>query len=643
MTPLSKQDHVLAALLSLASSIAVIGCGSAGAGARPVGEAVRSEQARVDSAPATPAEADRFVSDVNTALRPLYIDSNRRSWIKATFVTQDTEQLAAEGYERVTEYLTRTIRQARRFDGLELAPETDRSLYLLRFAAGLPAPAEQSARKELSQVATKLESLYSTGKYCSTRLKGHGRSGEQPRKAAADDGCRNLIELSRILAEERDYDLLLEAWRGWHSISPPMRPLYARMVELGNEGARELGFADMAEIWTGSYDMSAAEFGKDMDRLWSQVKPLYDELHCYTRARLQRRYGKNRIPDQAPIPAHLLGNMWAQQWDELYPMLEPFPGQGSEDLTRRLQQLHYDPVKMVRLAEKFFTSLGMDALPETFWQRSLFERPQDREVECHASAWSIDLDRDLRIKMCIEVKYDDLVTIHHELGHNYYTYYYRDLPPLFMSGANDGFHEGIGDTLALSVTPSYLKQVGLLQNDRASQAADLNQLMYRALSGVAFLPFGKLIDTWRLGVFRGTVPPEEYNEAWWQLREGYQGVAAPLPRSEADFDPGAKYHVPANTPYTRYFIAHLLQYQFHRALCKLAGHTGPLHRCSIYGNAAAGERLIAMLRLGASRPWQEALATLTGERAIDATALLDYYAPLHQWLEQQNRGEACGW
>jgi peptidyl-dipeptidase A len=120
-------------------------------------------------------------------------------------------------------------------------------------------------------------------------------------------------------------------------------------------------------------------------------------------------------------------------------------------------------------------------------------------------------------------------------------------------------------------------------------------------------------------------------------------VAAPLARSEDDFDPGAKYHVPANTPYTRYFIAQFLQYQFHRALCRIAGYSGPLHRCSIYGNKAAGERLTALLRLGASRPWQEALAQLTGETELSASALLDYYAPLYEWLKQQNRGEQCGW
>jgi peptidyl-dipeptidase A len=629
-------------LRALLLALSIGGCAAPGTPA--VGEPAGPERGAVPNPPApTAEEADQFVRDVNSALRELYVDSNRRSWVKATYVTNDTELLAAEGFERVTEYLTRKIREARRWDGLALSPATARSLYLLRFSAGLPAPEAADARKELSQLATKLESIYSTGKYCSPKLKGLGRDKRREPGGGSDDGCRDLLQLSRILAEQRNWDVLLEAWQGWHSIARPMRPLYERMVNLGNQGARELGFADMAEIWTGSYDMSSASFGRDIDRLWQETKPLYEQLHCYVRARLRKHYGKAKVPEATAIPAHVLGNMWAQQWDELYPWLEPFPGKGVTDLNRRLVQQGYGPVKMVRLAENFFTSLGMDPLPGTFWERSLFEKPRDREVECHASAWSIDLDRDLRIKMCIEVKYDDLVTIHHELGHNYYTYYYRDQPTLFMSGANDGFHEGIGDTLALSVTPTYLKQIGLLQSDLQSPQSDLNQLMFRALSAVAFLPFGKLIDSWRLGVFSGAIKPDEYNAAWWQLREQYQGVAAPLVRGEDDFDPGAKYHVPANTPYTRYFIAQFLQYQFHRALCRAAGFSGPLHRCSIYGNKVAGERLTGLLRLGASRPWQEALAQLTAETELSASALLDYYAPLHEWLEQQNRGEQCGW
>jgi peptidyl-dipeptidase A len=382
-----------------------------------------------------------------------------------------------------------------------------------------------------------------------------------------------------------------------------------------------------------------------MTRLWNEVRPLYEQLHCYVRARLRKQYGEAKIgKGKVPIPAHLLGNMWAQDWGKLYPMLEPFRGKGQPDVTRQLVAKKYDAKKMVELGERFFVSLGADPLPKSFWERSMLSKPRDRDVVCHASAWDIDRLDDLRIKMCIKVDDEDLVTVHHELGHDYYFHYYKHLVPLFQSGANDGFHEGIGDTLALSVTPSYLTKIGVFDKEPpASQEADINLLMHRALEGIAFLPFGKLIDEWRWDVLSGKTQPSEYNAAWWRLRSHYQGVAPPIPRTEEDFDPGAKYHIPANVPYTRYFIARILQYQFHRALCKVEGYVGPLHRCSIYGSKEAGQKLIAMLKLGRSRPWPDALETLTGERRMDATAIIDYYKPLTDWLVEQNKGETCGW
>jgi peptidyl-dipeptidase A len=325
--------------------------------------------------------------------------------------------------------------------------------------------------------------------------------------------------------------------------------------------------------------------------------------------------------------------------------VEPFPGEsGSLDVDAALQRRGWDAQKMVKVGEGFFTSLGLKPLPATFWERSMFTKPRDREVVCHASAWDVTYGGDIRIKMCIKPIEEDLVTIHHELGHNYYYQYYFEKPVLFQQGANDGFHEAIGDAIALSVTPEYYQKIGLLDAvPPADEKGVINVQMKRALDKIAFLPFGKLIDQWRWDVFSGAVPPAQYNAAWWRLRREYQGVEAPVPRTEADFDPGAKYHIPANTPYTRYFLAHVYQFQFHRALCRAAGHQGPLHTCSIYGNAEAGRRLQAMLALGASRPWPEAMEALTGERQGDASALMEYFAPLRAWLENENRGRKCGW
>ncbi len=594
-----------------------------------------------DGAQATVADAQKFVVEVDRELRELMGEAERVAWVKNTYIIHDTEVLEAKAQERVMEYLGRRIKEARKFEGLDLPEDVARQLYLLKFSAELPAPDDAAKRAEFATIITQMDSIYGKGTYCSKKLIGHALPPGKTKKN--DDGCRSLEELSKIIAESKDYDLLQEAWVGWRTVSKPMRPMYQRFVELGNEGAKDIGFGDMGDIWKGHYDMSSEAFVAEMDRLYVQLKPLYEQLHCYVRAKLSERYGKDKVSPTGSIPAHLLGNMWAQSWENVYKDVEPFKGKGQPDLTAQMKKQGYDHIKMVKLAEGFFTSLGMKPLPQTFWERSLFLKPADRDVVCHASAWDVGMSGDLRIKMCIKVDYEDLVTIHHELGHDYYFMYYHDQPTLFQQGANDGFHEGIGDTLALSVTPAYLKQVGLLDKVQDSEEADLNLLMQRALEGVAFLPFGKMIDQWRWDVFSGKVPPTQYNAHWWKLRKDFQGVVPPVERTEADFDPGAKYHIPGNTPYIRYYLARILQYQFLRALCKTAGHQGPLHQCSIYGNKAAGQKMIDMLKLGASKPWPEALKAISGETKMDASAIIDYYAPLMKWLEKQNAGQKCGW
>jgi peptidyl-dipeptidase A len=470
-----------------------------------------------------------------------------------------------------------------------------------------------------------MEGEYGKGKYC-----------PEPGK------CMDLEDITKIMANSRDANQLLDVWRGWHIISRPMRDEFTRYVQLANKGARELGFADTGAMWRSKYDMPPDAFAKELDRLWEQVRPLYVSLHAYVRARLRDKYGPEVVPEKGPIPAHLLGNMWAQEWENIYPFVAPQGADPGYDLTEILKRRNTDYKQMVRYGESFFTSLGFAPLPETFWERSLFLKPRDREVVCHASAWDVDAVDDLRIKMCIDITAEDFRTIHHELGHNFYQRAYNRQPFLFRDSANDGFHEAVGDTIALSVTPEYLVRIGLL--DKAPDTSkDVGLLLARALEKVAFLPFGLLIDQWRWKVFSGEIPPEKYNQAWWDLRLKYQGIAPSVPRSEEDFDPGAKYHVPANYPYMRYFLADILQFQFHRALSKAAGCTGPLHRCSIYGNREAGQRLQSMLELGQSRPWPEALYALTGQHEMDATAIRDYFAPLQTWLDEQNKGKPLGW
>lgn len=589
-----------------------------------------AQQATPPAAP-TAAEARAFVARVDEELKRLLIRQSTADWVRQTYITDDTEKLSAWASEEVMAYQSRLVPEAARLaqaNGLDA--ETARSLYLIRVGSTLPAPSDPRKRAELATLAARLDSMYGKGKWC-------GKDGT----------CRDLEQLSEVMRKSRSWDELLDAWYGWHTIARPMKDDYARLVALGDEGAREIGFRDMGELWRAGYDMTPAELVQETERLWGQVKPLYDDLHCYVRAKLQERYGKDRIPDGKPIPAHLLGNMWAQEWGNVYDLAAPAGAAASVaklDVGGALQRKGFDAVKMVKLGEGFYTSLGLEPLPASFWQRSMFVKPRDREVVCHASAWDVGFSDDLRVKMCIKPTQDDLVTIHHELGHDYYFQAYWRLPVLFQQGANDGFHEAIGDAIALSVTPAYMKKVGVLDEVPPEDEAGLIAVQLReAMDKIAFLPFGLLVDRWRWEVFSGQIPPSRYEEAWWALRRKYQGVDAPVPRSEADFDPGAKYHVPGNVPYTRYFLARIYQFQFHRALCQVAGQKGPLHACSIYGSKAAGKRLHDMLALGASRPWPEAMYVLTGQRQADASAILDYFAPLQRWLAQQNRGRKCGW
>jgi peptidyl-dipeptidase A len=608
----------------LRAALAAASLSACSAATTPAG----SQPAASTEARPTPEEARQFVERVNTDLKRLWTRQATAEWIKSTHITDDTERNAALINEEVMAYVNQAIKDSRRFDGLQLDADSARMIHLLRVSSALPAPSEAQKRAELAATAAKLEGIYGKGKYCGKDGKGE---------------CRDLVELSKVFAKSRDYNELLEAWTGWHSISKPMRPLYERLVSLSNEGAKEIGFANTGDLWRSSYDMKPEEFEQESQRLWGQVKPLYDDLHCYVRTQLAKTYGADKVPAGKPIPAHLLGNMWAQEWANIYPLVEPYKGQASLDVESALKAQKYDPIKMVKLGEKFFTSLGLKPLPATFWERSQFTKPRDREVVCHASAWDVTYDNDLRIKMCIEPTEEDLITIHHELGHNYYYTYYYKLPVLYQAGAHDGFHEAIGDALTLSITPGYLKQVGLLQDVPKNEKNLINLQMKDALEKVAFLPFGLLIDQWRWDVFSGKVTPADYNKAWWTLREKYQGVSAPQGRTEVDFDPGAKYHIPANVPYMRYFLARILQFQFHKALCDAAGYKGALHECSIYGNQEAGKRMQAMLELGASKPWPEALHAMTGTRQMDATPMLEYFAPLRTWLKEQNQGQKCGW
>ena len=578
----------------------------------------------------TVEEATKFANDAEARLAEMNVDSQRASWVQQNFITEDTQILSAKENEKLINAGVELAKGAARFDNLDLPYDTRRKLDLIKLSLTSPGPSDPVLTAELARLGAQLDAMYGAGKYCPD-----GKTG---------DDCLDINEISTILRTSRKPDELLDAWRGWHSISPPMRDKFTRFVELMNQGAKELGYSDVGTMWRAKYDMPPEAFSAEVDRLWNQLKPLYNSLHCYVRWNLTNKYGEKVVPPGQPIPAHLLGNIWAQEWGNIYDVVAPKNATPSGyDLTKILQaRKDIDAREMVHFGERFFTSLGFDELPKTFWERSLFTQPKDRDVVCHASAWDIDDLNDLRIKMCIEKTAEDFNTIHHELGHNFYQRAYNTQPFLYKNSANDGFHEAVGDTIALSVTPAYLVKVGLIKKE-PPPSADIALLLRDAMDKLAFLPFGVLMDKWRWGVFSGQITPANYNKAWWDLRREYQGIAPAGDRGEEFFDPGAKYHIAGNVPYARYFLARVLQFQFHRALCQQAGIKGPLNRCSIYGNKEAGESLNKMLAMGASRPWPEALEAMTGQKQMDATAMVDYFRPLLDWLETQNKGKTCGW
>ena len=573
----------------------------------------------------TVAEAEQFMNKAEARLAELSVKGNQANWIHENFITDDSEAIAAAVNDEQTAVTTELVEGAKRFDGLKMPADLERKFLLLKLQLVAPAPKDPKLRKELTTIAVSLDSDYGKGKFKDSTGK-----------------TLDINEVENIMAEDRDPARLKEVWLGWHSIGAPMRERYARFVDLSNQGARELGFKDTGVLWRAGYDMPPEQFSADVDRLWEQVRPLYLSLYTFVRARLSQKYGPDVVPPDGPIPAHLLGNPWAQTWGNIYPLLGLPENSSGYDLTQLLRAKKLDAHGMVKYGENFYTSLGFAPLPKTFWDRSLFTKPADREVVCHASAWDIDNKDDIRIKMCIQIKDEDFVTIHHELGHNFYQRAYKNQPYLFENGANDGFHEAIGDTIALAITPEYLKKIGLLETIPPADA-DIPLLLKQALDKVAFLPFGIMIDQWRWKVFSGEIKPADYNKAWWDLRLKYQGVVPPAQRSEADFDPGAKYHVPGNVPYTRYFLAFIYQFQFYRALCKEAGYAGPLNRCTFFDSKEAGAKFNKMLEMGQSKPWPDAMEALTGQRQADASAILDYFAPLKKWLDEQNEGMKVGW
>ncbi|MDB4253695.1 M2 family metallopeptidase [Gammaproteobacteria bacterium] len=579
-------------------------------------------------------------SDVETFLERVELEdktlgpvASSAYWLQANFITYDSQKVVADYGKRFQLLALERARQASTFDDVEVSEENRRKLNLIKNSFVMPSPLDDTLAGEIANIMAELDAMYGAGQHC-----------------FSEGDCYDLEAFEGVIDNSRDPDELLKAWEGWRNIGTPMKDKYLRMVEIGNLGAKDLGYDGLTDLWFSQYDMPAEDFLAETDRVWDELKPLYDALHCHVRSELSEHYGEEVVSKEGVLPAHVLGNMWGQSWANVYDLVytpdNPNASSGI-NLTKILEEKNIDEIEMTKIAENFFISLGFQPLPDTFWERSLFVKPQDRSVVCHASAWNLDADvNDLRIKMCIERNAEDFSTIHHELGHIfYYQAYNSTQPSVFQSGANDGFHEAVGDLLALSITPEYFNKIGLISEAEAKDATSdpISLLMQQALQGVVSVPWTLMLDKWRAGVFSGETSESQLNDSWWELREYYQGIGVPRERGADAFDPGAKYHIPGNTPYTRYYLAQILQYQFHESLCNQMGFEGPLHECSIYDNELAGKKLRAMLSLGQSQEWQVALEALTGTRSLSGKSMLNYYKPLKDWLDVQNTDRTCGW
>ncbi|CAG2052908.1 unnamed protein product [Timema podura] len=569
-------------------------------------------------------EAQQFLREYEREAAEMCFRVKQSQWNFSTNITDANKRRMLEEQALESKLDRLSWRRATSFTWTRLPDsQTRRQLNILvtQTRAGLP----DNEFNELQQVISEMKDIYSRARVC-------------PYHNRMNNYCDLALEpdLTRALAHTRDYEEQLHLWKAWRdSVGPPIR-----------------SFRDAGQQERSLYEDE--EFESHIDEVWATVAPLYRQLHTYVRRRLIQQYGSQRVRPDGPIPAHLLGNMWAQNWKNLADIVLPYPGKQSVDVTPEMLRQGYTPLRMFQLAEEFYTSMGMNPMPPEFWHHSMLEKPLGRDVVCRASAWDFCNHNDYRIKQCTEVTMEDLQTIHHEMAHIQYYLQYANQPLLFRDGANPGFHEAVGAMIELSViTPRHLQRIGLLNNitDEYGEMTNTNEtninfLLTMALDKVAYLPFAYVVDQWRWRLFSEEWKVEEMNSRWWDLRMRHQGIIPPIPRSENDFDPAAKYHVVADMPYIRYFVSLILQFQLHESLCQAAGHFGPLHTCDIYRSREAGRLLSEILSMGSSRSWSEIIHVMTKGRTdkLDSRPLLEYFQPLAMWLSVQNRDEKIvGW
>ncbi|KAH9396896.1 hypothetical protein TYRP_003196 [Tyrophagus putrescentiae] len=587
--------------------------------------AIRGPKVTVD-------DAEKYVVTANEALRVQKNAIGLASWAQSSDITPENDQAYIEASQRYDEFSKAQFNEVKAYFDLfpQLSDFTRRQLEKMGII-GTSALTKADA-STFSRSSLEMKKVYSTARIT---------AGGRPNLELEPD-------LTEILANSSDEKLLRED--------------YITYYTLGNKAARlnslpGKDFRTYDDLWMAEWE--TADMKAQVDKLMEETMPLYQKIHAYVRYHLKEKYGDGVMPADGTIPAHLLGNMWAQQWGNLLniiPEMNPNPEMKPIDTKVNEKLQTWTVKKMFELSEKFFADLGMQKMTDTFWKKSILVKPTDRNLTCHASAWDFyDASKtDFRIKQCTEKTMSDLVTVHHEMGHIQYYMNYVVQPPIYRRGANPGFHEAIGDLIALAVaTPQHLVKVDLLEPIPPAdvEKINLNYQMKMALDKVAFLPFAYVMDKWRWDVFGEVATTETaMNRRWWEYRLQYQGLSPPVAdrkRNERDFDPGAKYHIPAGVEYVRYFASHVLQFQFYERMCKtVAGITEQnLYTCDFDGNKEAGAALMAMLAQGSSRSWPDILESFIGSRTMSLGSLNKYFKPLNDYLDKfiADKGIKVGW
>ena len=570
-------------------------------------------------------EADDFLGFYTPMMVGLYAEMVRASWTASTDVSDEHTGLRT-GADTIWGAFVGSgfvITRARTL--LEHRDELDDStvrqlMMVLENAAIAPQTNPDLARRRVAHESSQ-----------SALLDGYGfclnRRGEN---------CRTPIttnDIDRVLAESNDLTERLRYWEASKEVGLALRPGLGELRDLRNATAREMGYPDFFAYRISNYGMTPDEMMQTLDRLLEEVRPLFDALSCWTRHELAQRY-RHRGEVPAQIPAHWIGNRWAQSWPGLV---------DGVDMDALVSDK--EPEWIVQQAERFYVSMGFPELPQAFWDGSdLYPVPEgeERDKNDHASAWHVDLETDVRSLMSVEANWRWFGTTHHELGHIYYYLAYSnpDVPPLLREGANRAYHEAMGNLIELaSGQAPYLQEVGLMAED--DQPDQIQALLDRALTGpIVFLPFAVgTMSHFEKALYSDELPDDQFQAKWWELVGRYQNVAPPSERPADGCDACSKTHI-INDPgeYYDYALAEVLVYQFHDHICREILGQDP-HACNYYGRPEVGEYIQNVMRLGATRDWREVLQEATGSE-LSAEPMLEYYLPLLEYLNAEN-GDRC--